>query len=290
MKLFPLLSLPVIPVMLAGMLSMSTPLSGQIRFPAASPHARLVQTVGATEIEIDYSRPGAKGREIFGGLVPYGKVWRTGANASTKISFAQDVRLEGQAVPAGTYALYTIPEADEWTVILSTNTELWGAFDYDEADDVVRVTVTPEELQEPVENFTIGFDELTDGGAVMYLDWVHTRVPVQVKTTDAERIMTALKEDMPAIEEAGAGLLYNAANYYRKNDGDLGQAQEWIDAAAEQQPAAYWVQFEKAQIEAARGADETAVKSAETALERARAGGADGGMTAAIQAFIDERS
>lgn len=290
MKLFPTPSLIVGLATLAAAPGFSPLLSAQIEFPAASPHAHVTQTVGATVIEVDYSRPSMKGRIIFGGLVPHGEVWRTGANASTKITFEKDVLLEGNEVPAGTYALYTIPEEDEWTIILSENTELWGAFDYDPEDDFLRFTVEPIIVQNRVDSFTIGFDALTEDGAKLLLEWAEVRVPIMIKTTDAERIKAALKTDMPAIDEADTRLLYNAANYYRKHDGDLEQAQEWIDAAVKRQADAYWMQMEKARIEAARGRDEAAVESARTALEKARSAGADSGMIAAIEAFIERHS
>src|SRR5208282_6301304 len=117
-----------------------------INFPAASPACTLKQRVGLTDIEIVYSRPGVKGRTIFGGIVPYGQVWRTGANQATKISFSTPVKLEGNEIPAGTYALFTIPGENEWTIIINKNTNQWGAFQYNEKDDFVRFKVTPATL------------------------------------------------------------------------------------------------------------------------------------------------
>ncbi|MBV9127836.1 MAG: DUF2911 domain-containing protein, partial [Verrucomicrobia bacterium] len=111
----------------------------RVEFPAPSPHTTLKQRVGVTDIEVDYSRPSARGRKIFGDLVPYGQVWRTGANASTKITFGDEVKFGDKPVPAGKYALYTIPGADEWTVILSKDTSLWGAYKYKPENDLLRI-------------------------------------------------------------------------------------------------------------------------------------------------------
>src|SRR5271156_1308977 len=144
-------------LMLASCLSAQTP---KVDFPAASPACLLKQRVGLTDIEIEYSRPGIKGRTIFGGIVPYGQVWRTGANQATKITFSTPVKLNGQDVPAGSYALFTIPGEDEWTVILSKNADQFGAFQYDPKDDLVRFKVTPVELTESIETFTIEFNHI----------------------------------------------------------------------------------------------------------------------------------
>lgn len=264
--------------------------SAQIEFPAASPRAQLQQTVGLTEIKVDYSRPSAKGRTIFGGLVPYGEVWRTGANAATTLAFPRDVRLEGHEVPSGTYALYSIPGETEWTIILSNNTELWGASGYDPTSDALRFVVKAEKLPRPVETFTIGFASLTDSRATIQLDWEAVRVPIRLETTDDARIRAALANGMPPVEDASAGLLFNAASYYRNHGGDLEKAQVWIDAVAERRPEAFWILFEKAQIEAARGKVEESLATAQNALEKARLAGADAGMIYAIESFLTAHS
>ena len=117
-----------------------------VEFPAASPACTLKQRVGLTDIQVEYSRPGVKDRTIFGGIVPYGQVWRTGANQATKLTFSTPVKLEGHEIPAGTYALFTIPGENEWTIIINKNASQWGAFQYNEKDDVVRFKVTPTTL------------------------------------------------------------------------------------------------------------------------------------------------
>jgi hypothetical protein len=154
--------------------------------PAASPACTLKQRVGLTDIEIVYSRPGVKNRKIFGGLVPYGEVWRTGANAATQISFSKPVKLNGADVPAGTYSLFTIPGETEWTVILNKTVKQWGAFKYDEKADFVRVKATPVTLAEPVETFTIDINDIRDDSATLNLIWDKTRVPVKLTVENAK--------------------------------------------------------------------------------------------------------
>ena len=148
--------------------------------PAPSPACTLKQRVGNTDIEIEYSRPGMKGRAIFGALVPYKEVWRTGANASTKISFNNPVKFNGSEVPAGKYALYTIPGEGEWTLVIYKDTSLWGATNYKQDDDVIRVKATPVKLAEPVETFTIDLNDLRDDSATLNFIWEKTRVPVKL--------------------------------------------------------------------------------------------------------------
>ena len=156
---------------LAGGLMSTSRLPAQtaaVNFPAASPACTLKQRVGLTDIEIVYSRPGVKDRTIFGGIVPYGQVWRTGANQATKITFSTPVKLEGTDIPAGTYALFTIPGEKEWTIIINKGATQWGAFQYNEKDDVARFKVTPVTLSgDTIETFTIEFNRIRDESAVL---------------------------------------------------------------------------------------------------------------------------
>lgn len=150
-----------------------------VKKPAASPHQVITQDFALSKITIDYSRPGAKGRTVAGELVPYGKEWRTGANAVTTIEFGQDVRLEGHEVKAGKYALYSIPNKQEWTIILNKDVKNWGT-EYSQADDVLRFNVPSRQIPVHVENFTINIDSLRDSSAVIYLMWEHMYVPIHV--------------------------------------------------------------------------------------------------------------
>lgn len=155
--------------------------------PAASPLGKVYQRLGVTDVEVEYSRPGVKGRSIFSadGLVPYGKLWRTGANSATKISFSTDVMIGGKTVPAGTYAIFSIPGADEWTIIFNSNPNQGGTGNYEESKDVVRVTAETQELPFSVENFTIIFNNVkpTSADLIMYWDNALVSVPISVKNT-----------------------------------------------------------------------------------------------------------
>jgi hypothetical protein len=155
--------------------------------PAPSPLGKVYQRVGVTDIEVTYSRPGVKGRTIFAadGLVPFGKLWRTGANAATKISFSTDVTVGGKKVEAGDYAIFTIPDADEWIFILNTDAEQSGTGSYTEDKDAARIAVTPEEFPGPVETMTFVFANVKDTSADLLLVWENTlvRVPIEVEKT-----------------------------------------------------------------------------------------------------------
>jgi len=244
----------------------------KFEFPDASQHATITQRVGLTDVSIDYSRPNMRGREIFGGLVPYGKVWRTGANAPTKIKFSGAVKIGGQEVPAGEYALYTIPNKDEWSIILSKDLKM-GASGYKADADALRVTAKPSDLVDPVESFTIAFDNLKDDGAMIVLKWDKTRVPVELTTNTVEKvnqeIATALK-DPKSLEPI---FYYQAASFYYEHDKDLAQAVKWVDQAIQkQQPARYFLYYKKAQIEAKLGHKAEAKAAAEKSIELLKAG------------------
>lgn len=146
-----------------------------------SPNAVVGQTIGTTDVTVTYGRPSVRDREIFGGLEPYGEVWRTGANEATTITFSDDVMVGGQTVAAGTYALFTIPGEDSWTIIINSDADQWGAMNYDEAADVARVEVEPEEADE-MEMMTFYFDHVTDTEGHLVLHWDETRVPVMIST------------------------------------------------------------------------------------------------------------
>ena len=171
----------------------------QVKTAAASPDSELKQVVGLTEFTIKYSRPSVKDREIYGGLVPYEKLWRTGANATTKISFDTEIEFGGKKVPAGDYVLFSIPNADEWTVILYGDTSVRNAGLYDQKDDVTRITVKPLTLANPVESFTIGFDTLRDTSATLFIDWANTRVPVEIEIDTVALTLSSIESAMEGV-------------------------------------------------------------------------------------------
>ena len=240
----------------------------QLTTPQPSPTATINQKLGLTDISVTYSRPGAKDRVVFGELVPFGKVWRTGANKATSVTFSTDVNIGGKDVKAGTYSLFTIPNSAEWTVILNSNTELWGAGKYDEAKDVARFTIKPTILNDIVETFTIDFSHLVGSDGHMNLSWENTHVAIAVKTDANGMIEKQIKEIL--VDGPSAGTYYNAARFYVENDKDMNQALTWINAAINKRPEAFWYMHHKAKIQAKMGKTKEAIATAEKSLTMAK--------------------
>ena len=215
-----------------GLLS-STSLFGQLSFPVPSPYSKVTQLVGYTTIGVEYSRPSMRKRTIFGELVPFGEVWRSGANASTKISFNSDVTIEGKELPHGTYSLLTIPREDSWTLIFNNDLELRGTNSYDIGKDELRVEVPVQNIDCHFETFLIDIGELTQNTATVQMIWENTIVKFNVGTyTDKEvmaKIDNALKDPMVAL----GNTYYSSANYYLERHKDMKKAQEWINKAIE---------------------------------------------------------
>jgi hypothetical protein len=244
----------------------------KLEFPQASPAASFKQRVGLTDVEIEYSRPGVKGRKIFGGLVPYGEVWRTGANSATKITFSTDVKLEGSAVPAGSYALFTIPGESEWTVILNKVTGQWGAYAYDQKNDLVRVKAKAAALPESVETMTLSVDDVRGGTAKLAMTWEKTRVSVGIDT-DLVAVMTPKIQAAMAAE--GKKPYFAAAMFYYENGLDLKQAAAWMEKAVEEQPDAPWIAYRQGLVLAKLGDKPGAIKAATRSVELAKKAGGE---------------
>lgn len=175
------LRLSTFTLLLAGLL-FTLPAAAQKRDssePRASPNASVSQTIGTTDVTITYGRPSVKGRTVFGELEPYGSVWRTGANEATTITFSGDVTVEGQPLAAGTYGLFSIPGEDEWVVVFNKVANQWGAYEYDEKQDALRVTVTPEEAPHS-ELLTFAFDDVSQDVATASFHWGTVRVPFRI--------------------------------------------------------------------------------------------------------------
>jgi Protein of unknown function (DUF2911) len=242
------------------------PPAAHIDFPQTSPAATLKQRIGLTDIEIVYSRPSARGRQMLGGINPYGQVWRTGANSATRISFSTPVTLQGAHVDAGTYEFFTIPGQDEWTVILQKPSKQWGAYTYDQKNDVLRVTARPVSLSETVETFTIDFGDIKGESATLNLCWEGTRVPVKVAV---DTTATVLPQIDAVMAGSGRKPYANAALYYLDHNLDLGKAVVWMDAAIAEQPDAFYLIYQKARILAKKGDKEGAIAAATQSREMA---------------------
>jgi len=239
----------------------------KIEFPAASQHAVVKQRVGLTDVELDYSRPNKNNREIFGGLVPYGQLWRTGANAVTKIKFSKPVTLGGKEIPAGEYALFTIPTADEWTIIVSKDAKVQSTADYKQENDAARVTAKPQPIGNTIETFTIELDDVKGASATLNFVWDKTRVPVKLTTQDVEDVSKQLEAVASAKTPVDPRTAYQAAAFYYDNNKDMNQAAKWIDQALEKNPDAYFMHYKKAQIQAKLGNKQGATASAQKAID-----------------------
>ncbi|MGA3285697.1 MAG: DUF2911 domain-containing protein [Verrucomicrobiota bacterium] len=257
----------------AGGLVFASRLSAQtpaVNFPAASPACTLKQRVGLTDIEVVYSRPGVKNRTIFGGIVPYDRVWRTGANQATKITFSTPVKLNGTDIPAGTYALFTIPGKKEWTIIVNKNSSQWGAFQYDEKADVARVKAKPVKLAEPVETFTIDINDIRDESATLNFIWEKTRVPVKLEIDLVSKLVPQIEAAMASPDKKQPGLYFQAATFYYNHDLDLKKALDWVNTGLADNPRiAYEMLHLKAQILAKQGDKAGAIAAARQSTELA---------------------
>lgn len=197
----------------------------QLTLPRPSPNASVSQTVGVTEVTIRYSSPGVKDRKIWGGLVPYGEVWRTGANENTTIRFNTPVKIEGHELPAGLYGLQTLPTEGEWTVIFSKDADEWGAFNYKQENDALRITVKPETVADSLERMAFTFEDTTDNASEVVLRWEKLRVPFTVEVDTPKLVMEKTKE---AVRWQTP---YQAANYCIQNNTCLDEASRWLDAS-----------------------------------------------------------
>lgn len=247
----------------------------QIKTPQPSPAASMNQMVGLTEIEVEYSRPSMRGREIFGNLVPYGKIWRTGANASTKISFSDDVVINDNKVKAGKYSVFTIPNESEWEFILYNDTSVRGVpGDWDDKNVVLSTMVEMKKLPEPisVETFTIAFDALNNNYAVMLMMWDDVYVPVTINVPTRDIVKKNIQEVMSKSPKASD--YYAAAVYYMQENADLNMALEWMDKAIEMsEKPQFWQLRQQSLIYAANGDLKGAIRIAKNSLEAAKIAG-----------------
>lgn len=220
-----------------------------IKVPAPSPTQTVKQDFALSSVEVSYSRPAVKGRTIMGDLVPYGKVWRTGANGATTITFGEDVSFEGKPVKAGKYGLLTIPDENEWTVILTKSLDVTSPAAYKPENDVVQVKVHAEKLPFSVENFMIAFDNITGSSMTMELIWDKTDVSVKITSDVDTKVITQIEEAMKGEKKP----YFQAASYYLDTNRDMKQAITWVDAAIKENPKAFYMYYAKARMQAKAG-------------------------------------
>jgi hypothetical protein len=235
----------------------------QLKVPAPSPTQTIKQNFALGDVSFEYSRPAAKGRVIFGDVVPYGKTWRTGANGATKITFSDDVKLEGNDVKAGTYALYTVPNKDSWDIMLYKDLTLGGnVADYKTENEVLRFKVKPVAMANKMESFTINMADVLPTSATIELMWENTRVPMKLTTDIDAKVMKNI--DANVVNDNRP--YFQAANYYYDNNKDLKQAATWVDKALEQNPKAFYMMLLKAKIAYKQGDKTTGKASAEKTI------------------------
>jgi tetratricopeptide (TPR) repeat protein len=238
----------------------------QLVTPQPSPTASVKQNFALSSIELDYSRPGVKGRKIFGDLVPYGKVWRTGANNATTITFGDEVTIGGKKIPAGKYGLLTIPGEKEWTVIVTKQLDVTSPDAYKQDQDVVRVQAEVQTLPFAIESFMIDLGNIKPSSLEMTFLWDNVAVAVPISSDVEGKVMAQIDNLMNKDSRP----YFGAAMYYLENGKDLKQALVWFDKAVEQQPNAFWVYHQRANALAKLGKKTEARASANRSIELAK--------------------
>jgi len=227
-------------MVLIFILSLST-FGQQLKTPRPSPDATVIQFVGVTEVQIDYSSPGVKGRKIWGELVPFGEIWRTGANEATTITFSDVVKINGNELPAGTYGIHTIPNENEWEFIFSKDTKVDGSSNFDKEKEVLRVKAKPEE-HHFMERMTFLFTDVTDNSVSVNLLWDKLKVSFKIETNTQELFLSKAREQLSWSPT------FQAAQYCLTNNTNLEEAYKWIEASCLINEI-YWNTRVKAQIQ-----------------------------------------
>ena len=245
-------------------------MQAQVTTPQASPKADFEQVVGLTKVEVEYARPSKKGRLVYGELVPYGKIWRTGANENTIITFSDDVVVDGKTLPKGEYALYTLPKADAWEFIFYNDTKNWGLpAQWDESKVMLRTKVTPVNLSKDVEFFSILVNPIDENNGELILQWERTAVPMKFKVPTHEKAMSSIEKSLN--ENAKPSDYYAAGQYLYTSGGDLDKALVYIDKCiAMQEETPFYIYRQKSLIQAKLGDKKGAVETAKISMEGAQ--------------------
>ncbi len=243
----------------------------KISTPQPSPLGKISQRVGLTDIDIAYSRPGVKGRTIFGELVAFGKIWRTGANSNTKITFSSDVMIDGQSLKAGSYGLYSIPNKDTWEIIFYSEADKNGVpRDWDDTKIAAKTSVKVGSMPMNIETFTIAFNDVTSTSTIIGLLWEKTYVGIKIEVPTDQMVSATIDAVMAASPKAGD--YYNAAIYYSQQDKDLKKANEWMEKAMSMiEKPGFWQLRQQSLIYAKIGETEKAIATAKKSLEGAKA-------------------
>ena len=247
-------------------------IEAQIKTPQASPKATIDQVVGLTDVEIVYSRPSARGRAVFGNLVPFGQLWRTGANENTMITFSDDVIIDGKPLKKGKYALYTIPNIQSWEVIFYTATDNWGTpKEFNEANVALRTVVKEEAAPRAIETFTIGISDLDANFAYLEMSWENSRVALKFEVPTQKNAMASVEK---VLAGPAAGDYFAAAQFYYQSNGDVNKARTYIDKALEMSAEVpFYFLRQRSLIQAKQGDTKGAIETAKLSIKAAEAAG-----------------
>lgn len=275
-------------------LCFSIPLAvpAQINKPSLSPKITKEQQVGLASVKLEYGQPSTGNRQIFGKLIPYGKLWRTGANSSTKLSIDRDILLDKHSIPKGSYGLYSIPGEKDWTIIIHKNTKLWGAGNYDKADDLIRFKVPVIKLNDKAETLTIHFENFHANGGDLVIAWEHTKVVIPV-FIDSDPILFKEIEDKisNATGAIKAQTYFDAAQFYYHKEKDLDKAVVWFDKAITMKPKAFWYTYYRAELAYHMKDYKTAKEKATTSLNQAKSSSSgDYGYIAKCELLLEKIS
>ena len=235
--------------------------------PQPSTTQTIKQNFGLSSIELSYSRPNAKGRNVIGGLVPFGNVWRTGANQATTLNFGDDVTIGNKKIAAGKYGLLSIPGKDSWVLIITKQVDVTSPADYKQESDVVRVNVKPVMLNDKVETFTMQFTNVKASSCDLNLQWENTSVTLPISTDVDSKVMSQINDVMTKDNRP----YFNAAMYYMDNGKDLNQALTWFNKAVEQNPTAFYMQYQRANCLVKLGKKQEAIAASTKSLELSKA-------------------
>ena len=262
-------TLKIIPFFFISLLSLTV--QSQLIHPKASPFSKIQQDIGLTTIVIEYSRPAARGRQIFDELVPYGRIWRVGANESTKFTVNSEIEVLGNTLLPGTYALYAFPEENSWEVVFHKNTSHWGdgRTAYDPSEDAFRVKIVPEENSEWQENFLISFDSISHNGAIMQWKWGNTSVSIPIVINTQKEMMRAIEKSLDG--NPSAQTYYEAARYLQEEEIESAKALHYLEKAITIGGDTYYFYRVKSLVEASMKNYQEAIKSAQRSLVLAQA-------------------
>jgi hypothetical protein len=238
-----------------------------LKVPQLSSTQTIEQELGLGKITLTYSRPNLRGRKIFGNLVPYGTVWRTGANAATLIKFTDDVTIEGNKVPAGEYGLFSIPDKDGWTIILNKTAHQWGAYTYKQADDFLRFKVKNVSLANPIETMTMQFNNVDQTKCELELKWENVSFSFHISTDVDSKVMANIDDVMNKDKRP----YFEAAMYYYENNKDLTKALEWIRTAEKSETNSPFYKLWEARIQLKMGDKAAALATAQEGVKLAHA-------------------